>query len=113
MRAEPTNDKDTWWVDWSKPICWNDGTPAEIYGDVWSGQAHVLLNPEILPLGFKAGGLRHIATKPPGDPWEKAICTNVMACKGTTMYPMECYVMNVEDFHAQAAMEESEAWGSF
>jgi hypothetical protein len=113
-----TNDERTWLVDWTQPIEWHDGTPAEVYGTPWSGQIHVLLDPTRLPQGFKASALRRIAY--PNDDDSVAarmrgtkaafpsymICTNVLAAYGTPADgSCNCHIVNVSERLAYEAME--------
>jgi len=105
-----TNDQSTWLVDWTQPIEWHDGTPAEVYGDAWSGQIHVLLDPENLPEGFKASGLRRVADVRRGT----MICTNVIAAYGTPADgSCKCRIINVSDRLARETMLSSPTWGTF
>lgn len=111
-RQEPTNDHSTWWVDWTQPIEWDDGTPAERHGTGHFGQEYVLLDPENLPTGFNAGGLRRISTHGVGKA-PTVICTNVMAAKGSPMHPMDCYIVNTSERLAQTRLEKDPRYGTF
>ena len=111
-----TNDPATWLVDWTKPIEWDDGTPAINHALPWHGQVTVDVDPLNLPAGVLKSAVRAYLIRHAHDGKGAVYGThiNIIAAYGSCAHG-GCTAKIVNSHHRteREAMEEAPGYGMF